>query len=73
MTSFAHAVNPVRVPQTSDLFVAQPITFEGNGVKRHIDRMGEGLCDPHGFESDRLGDIEIGSLRHAHGVDGVGE
>ena len=28
MTSFAHAVNPVRVPQTSDLFVAQPITFE---------------------------------------------
>src|SRR5688572_15475844 len=28
MLSFAHIVNPVIVPETSDLFFAQPITFE---------------------------------------------
>jgi hypothetical protein len=27
MTSIAHIVNPVRVPPTSDLFAAQPVTF----------------------------------------------
>lgn len=28
MTKFAHVINPVRVDSSSDLFVAQPITFE---------------------------------------------
>ena len=28
MIRFAHIINPVKVKDTSDLFVAQPITFE---------------------------------------------
>ena len=28
MKKLAHIINPIRVPETSDLFVAQPITFE---------------------------------------------
>lgn len=28
MRKFAHIINPVNVPETSDLFIAQPVTFE---------------------------------------------
>src|SRR4051794_565630 len=31
---FAHVVNPVRVDPSSDLFVAQPITFESMRIAR---------------------------------------
>ena len=34
VTRFAHVINPVRVEPSSDLFVAQPITFESMRVAR---------------------------------------
>ena len=34
MRSFAHIINPVIVPPTSDLYVAQPVTFETMRVAR---------------------------------------
>jgi hypothetical protein len=34
MTSFAHIINPVAIDETSDLFVAQPITFEAMRVAK---------------------------------------
>src|SRR5712692_535207 len=38
MIKLAHLVNPVIVPPTSDLYVAQPITFESMRVAREFAR-----------------------------------
>ena len=38
MRTIAHIVNPVIVPETSDLFIAQPITFETMRAARHHGR-----------------------------------
>ena len=36
MISFAHIINPVQVNETSDLFIAQPITFETMRIGRQF-------------------------------------
>lgn len=38
MKRIAHIINPVIVPQTSDLFAAQPVTFETMRTARHFAR-----------------------------------
>lgn len=36
MNKIAHIINPIQVPETSDLYIAQPITFESiRGAKSH--------------------------------------
>ena len=55
MITIAHIINPVKVPITSDLYYAQPITFETMRIaKQYV----EGKIEVHLFSANFLEDVD---------------
>ncbi len=56
LNKFAHIINPIKVPQTSDLYVAQPITFE---TMRNAQLFASGKVEVSLFTAQYVEDMSI--------------